>query len=157
MSFTIHDLKKHLVDLRRSDWDKEKSDPKKGKYVFKKKIYVKRDDYRDTASRPDYVFKWVGFREEDPRSGYYLWQMKWDASPVVAGEDPFWPEPLKPDASGHYSVMDALLVKIPLDVYMAKVKDDRELSERTVASSKKRFQAEAAKDGAFTKGDDDLF
>ncbi|MCK9597891.1 MAG: hypothetical protein M0R06_02550 [Sphaerochaeta sp.] len=99
-----------IVDLKTSVVDEKLSKPKDGNYEFKSKKYI---DYKGRSGRPDYWFTWIrhepsnNFREErEARYNSYTY--------VVQGVDPYWPEPLVPDAEGHYVYGDVVLMKRPL-------------------------------------------
>jgi len=104
--YDLAELNTHIVDLNRSPWDKERSDRAKGIYYFNgPKVYIKKSDYDDSASRPAHVLKWI----DVDRLPYM--RAKFGAEPVTPS-DPYWPEPMPPNAEGHYKYIDAILVKI---------------------------------------------
>ncbi len=135
---TSKEITKHIVDLRRSEWDKERSDRKLGRYHFTKKVYVKNSDYRDDLIRPDYVFQFVGYDIKDPQSGFAYWQMHYSAEPVTVDDD-YWPEGLIPDAEGKFKFIDSLLVKVPTDVWVEKVINDRGRYDKSAENLQKSF------------------
>ena len=109
MLYDLAEVKDHIVDLDRSKWDKERSDKKNGYYIFEKvpdaKVYIKSSDYEDKATRPKHVLRFVDIE----RMPYH--RSKFGAE-FVTSSDPYWPEPMVPDANDHYVIMDAVLVKI---------------------------------------------
>jgi hypothetical protein len=109
MLYDLGELNSHIVDLNRSDWDKERSDRSQGVYFFKPtpgaKVYIKKSDYDDSASRPAHILKFI-----DVEKLAYN-RAKFGAEPVTTS-DPYWPEPMVPNADGKYIYMDAILVKI---------------------------------------------
>jgi hypothetical protein len=116
-----------IVDLKHSIWDKEKSEPKKGKYIFKKKVKI---NYFDKGKRPEW---WFYLCRYDSRNNYReLSEMRYtlDATPVTLGEDEYWPEGLVPNAEGHYVFGDLILVKYPLITYLKNRQRAQELSMR---------------------------
>jgi len=135
---TSKEITKHIVDLRRSKWDKERSDKSKGRYYFTEKVYVKNTDYRDDTIRPDYVFSFVGYDTKDPQSGFYFWQMHYGAEAVTEADD-YWPEGLSPNADGHYKFIDSILIKVPVDVWVKKVMDDRGKHDKSAENLQKSF------------------
>jgi hypothetical protein len=143
---------KNIIDLRRSKWNKEQSKPKDGLYIFDpepgSKVYLKRTDYNDATTRPDYVMFFISKEEDDPRSGMSYWSTKYQATPVTAGADLFWPEGMKPNAEGHYVYIDSILVKVPLIVWLDKVKEDRGKYDKAADNLHKSFRAEAEGAGA---------
>lgn len=147
------EILKHIVDLRRSKWDKERTDRHKGKYHFTEKVYVKDSDYRDDTIRPDYVFQFVGFSEQDPQSGFGYWQMHYSAEPVTESDE-YWPEPLIPDSNGHYKFVDSILVKVPVGVWVDKVIADRKRYDKSAQDIQKSFREQAAAAGCGAKDSD---
>lgn len=141
-------VKERIVDLRRSEWDKDSSDRHNGIYHFTKKVYVKRSDYDDAATRPDYVFQLVGYDDKDPQSGFNYWNMSYGAEAVTEKDD-YWPEVIrKPDANGHYKFKDSILVKIPLEAWIDKVSGDRKRYDKSAQNLHKSFQDQAKAAGA---------
>lgn len=147
---TTKEIRKHIVDLRRSEWDKESSNRKKGNYHFFKKVYVKDSDYLDKDIRPDYVFFFVGYAEQDPLSGFDYWRMHFQAELVTENDD-YWPEPLRPDAEGKYKFLDSVLVKVPVLVWLEKVDDDKSKYDKTAKGIHKAFQDQASAAGCGIK------
>jgi len=141
------EILKTIVDLKRSKWDKERSDKSKGRYYFTEKVYVKTSDYRDDAIRPGYVFSFVGYDEQDPQSGFSYWQMHYAAEPVTEADD-YWPEPLKPNENGHYKFIDSILIKVPTEVWVNKVLEDRGRYDKSAKGLQKSFQDTAKAAGA---------
>lgn len=139
---TSKEIIKHIVDLRRSKWDKERSDRKKGRYHFIEKVYVKNSDYLDDLIRPDHVFSFVGYDIKDPQSGFFYWQMHYAAEPVTEVDD-YWPEGLAPDANGHYKFIDSILVKVPTDIWVNKVIEDRGRYDKSAENLQKSFKETA--------------
>jgi len=138
---TLHFYKTHIVDLRRSEWDKQKSDPSSGKFVFTgKKVYVRNEDYLKKGIRHKYRLEWVQY---DPQGGLTMlktYQYQLGADFVVAGKDPYWPEGLEPDAEGHYRFMDTVLMKIPLDRWTEKRKREIDRANREADNVRRAFK-----------------
>ena len=109
MLYDLAEVNSHIVDLKRSDWDKDRSMRDKGIYYFASKpdakVYIKKSDYMDDASRPAHLLKFVDVE----RIPHY--RSKFGAE-LVTVHDPYWPEPMVPDAEGKYQIMDAVLIKI---------------------------------------------
>ena len=119
--YDLAELTTHIVDLNRSDWNKERSDRQAGIYHFApgSKVYIKKSDYDDSASRPAHILKFVDVE----RVPYY--RAKFGAEPVTI-HDPYWPEPMVPDANGQYKYIDAILVKIAdMEGYIDYRQDER--------------------------------
>jgi len=112
-----------IVDLKTSELDKS-SDRKAGKFVFKKKVYI---DYHGIKSaRPLFRFSWC---TNNP-GAVVDWQQKWPGTSFVTVDDDYWPEGEMPDTSGHYvHLPDAILMKIPIDVYLEQRKREIQRSE----------------------------
>ena len=144
------EMKKHMVDLRRSEYDKSKSSPKDGKYTWVKKVYLNSKDYRDTNTRPEYKYRWVAFDEKDDFVNYNHWRMAYNATPVdyKDANNEIYPEPLVPNAEGHYRFMDMILMKIPIAVEVQRLIDNRKQYDKAREGLDKKFKAEVAKEGA---------
>jgi hypothetical protein len=107
MLYDLATVMKQIVDLNRTDWDKERSVREKGIYYFNgPKVYIKNSDYEDRASRPKHILKFISLTDSLP---YY--RSKFGAEPVTIYDD-YWPEPMVPNADGQYVIVDAVLVKI---------------------------------------------
>ena len=151
-NFNLAWIQKHLVDLRRSDWDKERSDPKKGRYLFAdgKKVYLRLDDYKDDSTMPRYAYRWVAYDKSDDYRNMRMWQMKYSAEPVRF-DDPLvevWPEGVAPDAEGNYRYMDLILMRVPTEVWVDKLIDDKAVADSARKNLDKRFREEAKEAGA---------
>ena len=141
-------MAKKIIDLKRSDWDKKKSDPSKGQYVFFRKVYYKNRDFREGYIHP-FKLKWCKYSEHDyprPFYSFHKWQKLYKATAVVPGDD-YWPEDFAPDAEGKYIDMDLMLVKIPIEVHMEHRKRAVQKAELAVKSVKKQFVDDAKKSG----------
>lgn len=146
----LSDIKKHMVDLRRSTYDKERSSPKDGKYVWTNKVYLSSKDYKDDQTRPDFVYRWVAFDEKDDFVNFKHWQMKFSAVPVDYKDsiNEVYPEPLVPTLEGHYRYMDMILMRIPLEVMVDdKIKNMKQYDKAREGLDRK-FRAETAKEEA---------
>lgn len=118
----LRDLKKTIVDLKRSEWNKETSKPEQGMYDFKPggKVYMQPSDYtRDSEHIPEHVLKFVAYDDKDDFGRFIWYKQKFGAEPVVVG-DRYWPEPLKPTAENTYTFGDTILMKIPTEVWVDK-------------------------------------
>ena len=153
----LADLKKRVVDLRRSEYDKERSSPKDGRYYWTKKVYLKLSDYRDDNTRPNFKYRWVAYDSNNDFAQFNHWRMNYDATPVdykdLATE--IYPEPLVPDAEGHYRFMDMILMKMPTNVEVKKVIDNRAQYDKARENLDKKFKSEMASldKGAVVEGD----
>ncbi len=109
MLYDMAEVIKHYVDLNRSHWDKERSDKKRGIYYFDHspdaKVYIRQADYKDSNTRPGHILKFISL----DNVAYY--RAKFGAE-IVTTDDPYWPEPMVPDAEGKYVITDAVLIKI---------------------------------------------
>lgn len=142
---TLKDFK--IVDLKRSTWDKEKSDPSKGRYRFTKKVYVKNSDYDDRATRPRWVFIWNRWEKANDYLEFKEWEQFYDAEAVKAGDD-YWPEPLSPKADGTYQWKDSILMKVPLLVWLRKKAEDAARYDKQRESLQGEFDRLAESHGA---------
>lgn len=140
----LSDLKKRMVDLRRSEYDKERSSPKDGKYLWTKKVYLKLEDYRDDNSRPEYKYRWVAYDDKNDFAQFNHWRMNYEATPVDY-KDPcteIYPEPLVPNVEGHYRYMDMILMKIPIKVEVDRIVDNRNRYDKAREGLDNKFKSE---------------
>ena len=134
----LHEIK--FVDLKHSKWDKQKSNPKKGKYVWIDKKYV---SYADKGTHPGYLFRW---NRNDPKD-ISDWEVKWRFSLVNVSEKLVYPEGgAQIDAEGHYTFGDCILMKITPEDYFAKRRPEIEQSERAASNLYKRFASQVKQD-----------
>lgn len=133
----LSDIK--IIDLNRSELDKSESDPKTGKYEFRRKVYVEKADYLNASVRPPFKFQWNRY---EPRTNYKEvrdWQIKLGAS-FVTTKDPWWPEGIPPDGEHKYVFGDSVLMKIPLRQYLEEKERNRLRAERATASKMREFK-----------------
>jgi len=128
-----------IVDMKHSKWDKQKSNPDKGEYVFTNKKYV---DYNDTGRKLDYFWQWGDVEPGELNR----WKYAWNYSEVRAEDNLFWPEGIAPDADGRYVFRDAILLKIKVKDYAAKRKPEIEQSERATRAMFEGFGAKVRRD-----------
>lgn len=143
-------MAKPIVDLKRSEWDEKKSDPKTGEYEFTNKVYYRNKDFKEGYIHP-YKLKWCKYSENDyprPFATFNKWKLEFQAKPVVAGEDDYWPEGFPPDINGYYVNQDLILVKIPIEVHVKKRQEAIRRSEMEVKRIKRDFKEKARKSGA---------
>jgi hypothetical protein len=140
----LSDLKKRMVDLRRSEYDKERSIPKDGKYVWTKKVYLKFDDYKDDNTRPNFKYRWVAYDDKNDFTQFNHWRMNFDATPVDYKEPSteIYPEPLVPNVEGHYRYMDMILMKIPIAVEVDRIIDNRQRYDKAREGLDNKFKSE---------------
>lgn len=142
----LADLKKRMVDLRRSEYDKERSSPKDGKYHWTKKVYMKYSDYKDDNTRPNFKYRWVAYDSQNDFTQFNHWRMNYEAT-TVDYKDPsteVYPEPLVPNAEGHYRYMDMILMKIPTEVEVDRIIDNRARYDKAREGLDKKFKSEVA-------------
>ena len=151
----LSDIKKHMVDLRRSSWDKERSSPKDGRYYWANKVYLTSKDYRDDQTRPKFKYRWVAFDEKDDFVNYNHWRMTYEATPVdyKDEETEIYPEPLVPTVEGKYRFMDMILMKIPIGVEVSRISDNRKQYDKAREGLQKKFNSDAASEDAVYTGD----
>ena len=149
----LAELKKRMVDLRRSEWDKERSSPKDGKYVWTKKVYLQTKDYRDDMTRPKFKYRWVAYDKNDDFASFQHWRMNYGATPVDYKDEAteVYQEPLVPDAEGHYRFMDMILMKLPVENEVGRVIDNRKQFDKAAEGLQKKFSSEAAGEDASHK------
>ena len=140
----LRDIK--IVDLKRSELDKEQSKPKDGKFVFKPggKKYV------DKASKiADNV--WFSWCQYTPRDGYQMlneWRVMYGYEPVVCGVDPYWPDGAVKNAESYWQYGDLVFVRVPLDREMER----RAMDIKIAGADKKRGEAGKDKLRALARG-----
>ncbi len=127
----LSDLK--FIDLKHSDIDEENSDPKRGKYVFKKKVYL---SYRDKGRRPVWYYTWCRYSKSNDYADLQEWQARWAYQLVKSSEGEIWPEGLAPDAEGSYRFGDLIAVKCPLLDHLKRAEQEAIQSMR---ASKSKF------------------
>ena len=151
----LSDIKKHMVDLRRSSWDRERSSPKDGRYYWANKVYLTPKDYRDDQTRPKFKYRWVAFDEKDDFVNYNHWRMTYEATPVdyKDEETEIYPEPLVPTVEGKYRFMDMILMKIPIGVEVSRISDNRKQYDKAREGLQKKFNSDAASEDAVYTGD----
>jgi hypothetical protein len=129
-----------IVDLTRTPWDREKSDPEKGEYVFTgDKVYVDGAAYRTKANRPAWYFCWIRYDPRDGLKDVRDHQIKWKYS-YVTKDDSYWPEGLPLDVNGHYAYGDVVLMKCPLIEELRKRELARQMSDGQAMSTFSKFE-----------------
>jgi len=146
----LAELKKRMVDLRRSEWDKERSSPKDGKYIWTKKVYLQTKDYRDDMTRPNFKYRWVAYDSKDDFASFQHWSMNYGATPVHFADEAteVYPEPLVPNAEGHYRFMDMILMKMPTENEVKRIVDNRKQFDKAAEGLQKKFRTDAAAEEA---------
>lgn len=133
----FREISKRIVDLKNSKWDKEKSNPEKGVYVFTDKKYV---NYRNPKLRPEWAFTWCRYSPHNAYRELSEWKYLYNAVPVTTA-DPYWPETLVPDGEHKYVIGDLVFVKMPLIEELLR----QEASRRAAGITPKYKKGDAAK------------
>jgi len=136
-----------VIDLKRSEVDEKKSDPKNGKYVFAPggKKYID----RGFASVADNLFfSWCQYNNRDGFRMLNEWKVKYGYEPIKSGVDPYWPEGAALNAMKYWQYGDLVLVAAPLDRELARRKKDIAIA----GADKPRGEAGKAKLKAFARG-----
>lgn len=136
----LKDIK--IVDLLHSEWDRDKSDPKQGKYVFTVKKYIQGNYSRN----PDWFFSWGHYDPRDQMQDCMAWIYQYDYS-FVTTEDGFWPEGIVPNAEGRYVFRDAVLMKRPLLEELRDRKANRDRANMAIKGKVDKFQSDLKKEG----------
>ena len=148
----LSDIKRRMVDLKRSGVDWERSSPQEGRFFFTKdKVYLNWRDYKDSSTRPNFVYRWVAYDDKDDFRNMNKWKWEFDAEVVAATDhtNEVWPELIgKPNAEGHYRYMDMVLMRIPLLKWLEKREADTKRYDNARKSLDAKFRAEAAAEGA---------
>lgn len=130
-------LNSHIIDLTKTPWDKEKSNPVKGEFVFTgTKVYYKQRGY-------DSPWK-VGFfiRYAPPYSELTMAEAMMGISPVKAVDCLAIPEGVRPNAEGYYQVGDVILAKEAKIDFLKRRKASVEKGESGAKSVKDAFSNE---------------
>jgi len=138
----LSDIK--IVDLRFSEWNKDKSDPKDGDYDFTKKVYVNMHGGKEV--RPHWFFTTCRYDERNNFREFREWKVS-GYSAVQFDEDEFWPEPLSPNVDGHYVFGDVIFVKRPL-IDELKYRIEKQSRNTSARSKVEAFQEEMNRKGA---------
>lgn len=151
----LSDIKRHMVDLRRSEYDKERSTPKDGKYYWTKKVYLNSKDYKDDNTRPNFKYRWVAFDEKDDFRSFNHWRMTYSATPVDYKDEAteVYPETLIPNAEGYYRYMDMILMKIPIAVEVDRILDNRKQYDKAREGLDKKFRSDMMAEDAVFDGE----
>ena len=146
----IRFLNSHIIDLRKTPWDAEKSNPEKGEYVFTgPKQY-----YKPLGKEEEYK---VGFilRYAPPYREITMSEAMYGITPVRAVDKMYMPEGVRPNAEGYFQVGDVILAKEPKISYLARRKQSVEMSTGGQKAAMDKFKVEAkneaAKEGATTE------
>lgn len=145
-----------IVDLKRSKFDRAKADPVKGRYYFSDKHYLKNSDYNDIDVRPAHVLTWVRFDKTNDFIEMKMWESQWSAEAVHSKDMLYWPEPLTPRPDDTYVWQDAILMQVPLDVWLQKRREDKERYDRESKRNKEEFKEIAKNSGAEIEMDDEV-
>lgn len=126
-----------FIDLKKSVIDEEKSNKKKGVYLFKKKVLYDRND------NPKYAYKWVQTRADNIQRWTYAYQAEF----VKAGEE-IYPAPLSTNADGNYQLPggDLVLMRIPIDVWLDKKMQAVKKSDKASRQPYKAFEKMTGKE-----------
>ena len=138
-----------IVDLKRSEWDKEKSKPENGEYIFTKKIFYRNTDFQQGYIHP-FKIKWCKYSEQDyprPFATLHKWKISFKAEVLTIGDD-YWPEGMTPDAEGKYVDGDLVCVKIPIEEHVKTRKEAVRRSDEYARNVRTQFDDEMKKEGA---------
>lgn len=136
-----------IVDLKKSKWDRSKSDPKRGVYSFEKKVYISKTP-TDRKNLPDHFLVWVHYDERENYARVGEFRAIYQAETVKVGDEEYWPEGLTPSVTGEYIFQDTILMKIPIQVWLEKIYHDQKKFDKAPEEMMKAFTAEARKYGA---------
>lgn len=146
-----------IIDLKRSKFDRAKADTAKGKYFFSEKHYLKNSDYdNEPAIRPAHVITWVRFDKANDFIEMKMWESQFSAEAVHSKDLLYWPEPLTPKPDDTYVWQDAILMQVPLDIWLQKRREDKERYDRESSRNRDEFRAIAQNSGAEIEMDDDV-
>jgi hypothetical protein len=137
------------IDLRLSTWDKETSEPHKGRFNWIKKVLV---SYQ-SPDRPSVYLKWqkdnqLYLSKERAEMGYepVIAPTKPEQKdPVKDGFDPFFAEGSEITADGKYRYGDLILCKCPLDKELSRRENIEKMSSSAAKDRVEVFQTELEK------------
>jgi hypothetical protein len=76
------------------------------------------------------------------------WTYSFDASEVKWEDKEYWPEPLRPNVTHGYDFIDAVLMKINIEMWVDKVERERKMANEQVSNNKRAFNAKMESEGA---------
>lgn len=118
-----------FIDLTKSDWDREKSDPENGIYVFAEggKAYL---EYSHGLLPPHHV-TWCRYAPESkpPLRDLHEWRINWGYEPVKVDDYDYIPEGVPPNSDGWFVFSDLVLVKTDLIKYVEKREQELALAK----------------------------
>ncbi len=131
----------HIVDLTKTPWDKEKSKPEKGEFVFTgAKVYQRRG-----STAPWKFGFWI--RYAPPYRELTSMPAQYQISPVKAADCLAWPEGLAPNVEGYYQFDDVILAKEPMRHFLERRSESVAEIDRTKKAAMGQFEQEAESAG----------
>lgn len=140
-------IPKRFIDLNKSELDEEKSNPKNGEYVFKKKVYYNKVE----NPFPGGVIKWGRKTDNLQSAGIFQKLQRYGYYKIRIDEHKILPEPfskLNIDENGDIVYVDALLCAVPYYDYIKKRKREIEAADQSLVVSRKNFDKVLAEHGA---------
>lgn len=134
-----------IIDKRYSQWDEKKSDPKKGKYAWIKKEYVKPHGKYD--KNKEWKLWWAPYDVENNLKKFTAHMARLQFEPVTL-DDPFVPDGAILNADHYWVFGDLVLVKFKLLDYLLRRDKEIKLSKLGGASELKSFHEEMRREGA---------
>jgi hypothetical protein len=122
----LDEITAHIIDVKRSAFDKEKSDPAKGKFVWQKKVFV---SYKNPETRPKFRFVWAYWNGKNDW-GVADYMNKWNGCSFVEPQDGYVPMGATLNADNHYVYKDVVLMKVPIEEYISQRKKEIMESEK---------------------------
>lgn len=139
----IQFINEHIIDLRKTKWDKGKSNPSKGDFVFLgEKVYYKP---KGANMDKEWKLRWVRF--EPPYRDFNMEKAMYHVVPVKAGDAMYYPEGCEINAEGYFQYGDVVLVREPRLEYLERRDKAVRLGEGGAKASLEQFKAEAAEKG----------
>ena len=128
-----------LVDLKKSGFNKAKSKPDKGVFVFDNTVHYLHTesgaiDKVAIAKEFGFVFKWG---TTDARQLNNLKYQGWD---FLTLEDGIWPKPLELNPDGRFVNFDAPAMKVPTQQYIETRKKAIKKSDNAGKAKRREFQ-----------------
>jgi len=132
----------HIVDLTKTPWDKAKSKPEKGEFVFTgPKVYQRRGS--------DSPWKFGFFiRYAPPYNELTMMPATYGITPVLASEALAYPEGLVPNSNGYYQFGDVILAKESRESFLRRRADSIGGTDRQIRAEKSKFKEDVENSGS---------
>jgi len=117
-----------------------------GDYEFIEKRYV--DFMGGKQSRPPYWFTWCRYDKSNDYRELTSWKARWNYTPVNVDTDNYYPNGIAPNAEGHFTFGDLILVKCALIDHLKRRKMEVDMSKGGAKAKLEKFHSDMGKSGA---------